>query len=84
MRKSMIILRIAAILIFWAGLSRGVYLENVPEILVQPDGVRIACFISGDEFYHRVHDSQGYTIIKDPATGFYVYAQGQGDDLAPS
>ncbi len=61
-----------------------VYLENQPTVLRQPDGQEISCFISGDEFFHRVHDGQGYTIVRDPATGFYVYARSGRDDLEPT
>lgn len=61
-----------------------VYLENVPTTLSQPDGRTVACLIDGDEFYHRVHDAAGYTIVKDDASGWYVYAARQGDDLAPT
>jgi M6 family metalloprotease-like protein len=61
-----------------------VYLENVPTTLTQPDGRTVAALIDGDEFFHRVHDPAGYTIIKNEASGWYVYAMRQGDDLAPT
>jgi len=50
------------------------YLVNVPQTLTQPDGTVLHCFASGDEFYHWLHDSLGYTIVADPQTGFFVYA----------
>lgn len=50
------------------------YFKNVPRQLLQPDGETLYCFVSGDEFYNWLHDENGYTIILDSLTGFYVYA----------
>jgi len=60
------------------------YLENVPQTLVQPDGSRLHCLASGDEFTNWLHDSGSYTIIQNPVTGYYVYAVMKGNELAPS
>ena len=60
------------------------YLKNVPQTLVQPNGDTIHCFATGDEFYHRLHDADGYTIILDKSTGYYVYADKVGDQLVPT
>ncbi len=54
--------------------SQGAYLRNVPVKVVQPDGEGLDIFASGDEFYNWLHDKDGYTIIQDPETGYYVYA----------
>ena len=43
--------------------------------VTQPDGSLLQCFASGDEFFNYLHDSNGYTIIKHPKTGYYVYAE---------
>jgi M6 family metalloprotease-like protein len=59
-------------------------LRNVPTKLTQPDGSVFACFMTGDEYYHRAHDADGYTIIKDPDSGWFVYAQRSGTDLVPT
>lgn len=32
------------------------------------------CFLTGDEYYHRLHDAKGYTIVQNPETGYWVYA----------
>lgn len=48
-------------------------LQNVKKILRQPDGTELHCFASGDEFYNRLHDADGYTIIQ-AKSGFFVYA----------
>ena len=50
------------------------YLRNVPVQVRQPDGETIGLFASGDEFYNWIHDENGYTIVRDPETGYFVYA----------
>ena len=60
------------------------YLKNVPQTLVQPNGDTVHCFATGDEFYHRLHDANGYTIILDKSTGYYVYADKVSDMLVPT
>jgi len=57
------------------------YIERFPVTVTQPDSTVINCFVSGDEFYNWVHDSNGYTLIRDPQTGFVVYADLQNDSL---
>ncbi len=49
-------------------------IDNFPVTVTQPDGSLLNLFVSGDEFYNWLHDEQGYTIIQDPETGYYVYA----------
>ena len=51
------------------------YLRNIPMTLTQPDGTILQCFASGDEYFNYLHDSNGYTIIQHPQTGYYVYAE---------
>ncbi len=60
------------------------YLKRVPQTVVQPDGEIVRCFASGDEFYHWLHDADGYTIVRDPQTGYFVYAKEIRGELAPS
>ncbi len=71
-------------LLFLCNLLWSAPLRNVPTILEQPDGTKYSCFMTGDEYYHRAHDKDGFTIIKDLDTGWHVYAQKQGQDLVPS
>lgn len=47
--------------------------RNVKKILVQPDGTELHCFASGDEFYSRLHDADGFTIVQNK-NGYFVYA----------
>ncbi len=46
----------------------------LPVVRVQPNGDTLHCYVSGDEFFHRLHDREGYTIVQNPETGEYVYA----------
>lgn len=48
--------------------------KNVKKILKQPDGTELHCFATGDEFYNRLHDADGFTIIQSAKSGFFVYA----------
>ena len=48
-------------------------LKNVNVTLTQPDGQVIHCFASGDEYYHYLHDANGFTIVQGEG-GYYVYA----------
>jgi M6 family metalloprotease-like protein len=59
---------------------KAVYLEKYPVTLTQPDGTEIACFLSGDEYFNWVHDSAGYTLIRN-SSGWIVYAQLVNDEL---
>ncbi len=60
------------------------FLENVPRILTQPDGSKLHCYATGDEYYHYLHDTNGYTIILNPETGYFVYADKIGEKLVPT
>ncbi|TAL69415.1 MAG: M6 family metalloprotease domain-containing protein [Bacteroidetes bacterium] len=59
-------------------------LHDVPQTLTQPDGSVLHCFASGDEYYNWLHDKDGYTIVADPVTGYYVYADKSNRELIPS
>ena len=64
--------------------SRGAYLRNIPVKVVQPNGEKLNIFASGDEFYNWLHDKEGYTIVQDPVTGYFVYAIKENGKLVPS
>ena len=72
---------LCAFLCLSAFIARGAFLRDVPVTVRQPDGTVLPCYASGDEFYNWLHDRQGFTIVQDPATGMYVYAQRSGDRL---
>ena len=46
----------------------------MPVVRIQPNGDTLHCYVSGDEYYHRLHDAEGYTIVQNRETGEYVYA----------
>ena len=69
------------------GAGRGAFsapIWNLPQRLLQPDGVVLECYASGDEFHSWLHDANGYTIMQHPVTGFYVYAQKSMGQVIPT
>lgn len=72
--------KIVATLLLTMGLMaivNAAYLKNVPQTLIQPNGDTLHCFASGDEYFHYLHDAEGFTIVQNPATGYFVYAAKQ-------
>ena len=59
-------------------------IDKFPVTVTQPDGTQINLFASGDEFYNWLQDAQGYTVIQDPDTGYYVYADLVKEKLVPT
>ena len=57
---------------------------NFPVTVTQPDGTKVKLFASGDEYYNWLQDAKGYTIIQDPVTGYYVYADLVNGALVPT
>jgi len=62
----------------------GAPLTFLPVVITQPDGSTVDCFASGDEFFNWLHDANGYTILKNPSTAWYVYARLENGKLVPS
>lgn len=57
----------------------------MPIQVEQPDGTKIEAFMRGDEFQGWMETSDGFTIVKNPYSRFYEYAQqGFSGDLVPS
>ena len=54
--------------------ARAAPIDRFPLTVTQPDGTKLHLFASGDEFYNWLEDAQGYTVIRNPNTGYYVYA----------
>lgn len=74
-----------AILYFMLVVSlQAAYFSNVPYTLRQPNGDTLQCLISGDEYYHYLHDADGFTIVKNAYTGYYMYAEMNGGKVVPS
>jgi len=59
-------------------------LRFYPITITQPDKQNIKCFVSGDEYYHWIHDENDYTIIKSETDSWYYYAEIEHDSLVPS
>ena len=55
-RRNNIILNIILLFSIVSLPSYGAYLSNVPITITQPDGTKIACFATGDEYYNWAHD----------------------------
>ena len=72
------------VLIFLPSRAEAAYVRNHPIMLVQPDGEVISCFVTGDEFWRRVHDARGYTILQNPVTGLFVYATRSDNQVVAS
>jgi M6 family metalloprotease-like protein len=60
------------------------YFKSVPTDITQPDKTVIHCFTTGDEFYHALHDKDGYTIVQSDIDGYFYYAVKSGEKLVPS
>lgn len=58
--------------------------RNLPVMRIQPKGDTLHCFVTGDEFFHRLHDAQDYTIVQNVETGWYVYAAEEAGLLVPT
>ena len=71
------------LLLFIGFITYAAPLNNVPTHITQPDGTVIDCFVSGDEYYHSLHDAAGYTFIIE-SDGYYYYTQKKGDKLVAS
>lgn len=61
--------------------SFAAYLKFEPVTMKQPDGTVLNLFVTGDEFYNRLHDEGNFTIIRNPSTGWLEYAVLSGDQL---
>lgn len=55
----------------------------LPHTIKQPDGTVIHCFVSGDEFFNWIHDSEGYSIIQGE-DGYWYYATKSGEEITAS
>jgi len=65
------VLSFASVLSVWA--VSAPYNGNIVE-LEQPDGTMIQVRFYGDEYYCRGESLDGYTVIRDPMSGWVVYA----------
>jgi len=71
-------------LVVFSYIANAAYIRNHPLKLVQPDGEILYCFVTGDEFWRKVHDARGFSILQNPVTGFYVYAMQADEQVVAS
>ena len=65
---------LASILFLPTQLAHAAPIVNFPITVTQPDGTKVQLLASGDEYYNWLEDAQGYTVMQNPDTGYYVYA----------
>lgn len=82
----MSILQILCILLFLTTQQlHATWFDNIPRVITQPNGEKIRCFVTGDQYVRRLHDENNYTIIQSKEDGFYYYAEkNEIDKLIPS
>lgn len=68
-------LKVITCLLFLSGnfSAFAVYVRQMPVNKIQPSGDTVHFFVTGDEFYHRYHDANDFTIVQNHA-GYWVYA----------
>ncbi len=81
MRRQILVFSLFFLVCWVAGAAPVRYM---PVVRVQPNGDTLHCYVSGDEFFHRLHDGEGYTIMLNPETGEYVYATLRDGLLQPT
>ncbi|MEW6250334.1 MAG: M6 family metalloprotease domain-containing protein [Planctomycetota bacterium] len=65
---------VVALLALAVPLTRADYVDGEVLPMTQPDGTLLQVRIWGDEFYTVVETLDGYTLIRDPLTGYICYA----------
>lgn len=66
----------AALFVFLApGSVMAAPISDLPTTVVQPNGEELNLFVSGDEYFNYLHDSDGNIIIQNYDTGYYTYAK---------
>ncbi len=71
------------LLLVGANSASALFVSNMPVNKIQPNGDTIHFFVTGDEFYHRYHDADNYTIVQNRA-GYWVYATAAKDGSVQS
>ena len=74
MPLSLIMLTLLVGQLFIANSAAAAPVRNLPAVVVQPNGDTLHLFLSGDEYYHYLHDARGFVVVRDVITGIYHYA----------
>lgn len=62
------------VVLLMANSAHAVFVDKMPIDRIQPNGDTVHMFVTGDEYYHRYHDANDFTIVQNQA-GYWVYAQ---------
>ena len=73
-KKIAFILAFMAMSLFGAISVSAAPISNLEQTLTQPNGKEITVYVSGDEIYSYMTDSEGNVVVENPETGYYVYA----------
>ena len=60
------------------------WFDSIPRSIDLPNGKKLECFITGDQYARRLHDANNYTLTINPADGYFYYAKLVDGDIAPS
>ena len=60
------------------------WLHDAPQKLSQSNGQVINLLASGDQYYHRLHDENDYTVVLNPKDGDFYYAVSIDGDIVSS
>lgn len=70
--------------IFIAFALKAVNVEQEPTTITQPDGSSFNVFVTGDEYFHWLHDAEGYTLCLEPDGYFYYALSAEGENWIAS
>jgi len=59
---------------FAASESEAIPASPFPFTVTQPDGTTLSLYRRGDEFRNWIENAEGYTMIKNEATGYWEFA----------
>jgi M6 family metalloprotease-like protein len=79
-----IYLSVILVLILSVGFVNSAPIKNLQISITQPNGQIVKCYVSGDEYFNYIHDSEGYLIVKDLNSGYYTYAVQEKDKFYPT
>jgi M6 family metalloprotease-like protein len=82
--KSVVLLIIAIMAIVFVASTHANPVGNRVRTFTQPDGVKFEGVLKGDEHFIFGETTDGYSIIKDPTTNYYTYAQLKDGLLVPT
>lgn len=59
--------------LLWVGSVWAAPVSNLKKTVTQPDGSKLELLLSGNEYSHRLHDAENYSVIRGK-DGYYYYA----------